>query len=229
MKTRTKIDILLILLLLSGCSFYAYKYLGEPKNTSQNIKLEESVTPVISESTSQVISETSASDSSDSWYPQILSNRWKHIEIYQTGLLSGNSGTIRGRAVKSKTDNLNSSCFHFIITNGFGGADGAVEVNPLWSTQQDCIPNLDSGKIHPLNAKNIHETISICLIGDFTVQPPTVKQIASLKSLLNFLLEETAVKSFNISFNTSGFDLNTRSPEFFPLELLLKTRTSSLN
>ena len=227
MKLRTTLDITVILLFITISVYYAYKYLA-PKNKSANIvRLAESPTSITDEKIKNIISETSASDSNISWYPDKLSNRWENIEIFQSGLFSGNSQTLSKRLVKK--NNPEDLGFHFIITNGYGGADGLVDATTFWKAQKDTLPLLDATQ-NVLNSKSkesLHHTISICLIGDFTARAPTAKQISSLKALLNYLLEETAVKSFNISFNSASTLQKIRNPKFLPLELLLKTRTSN--
>ena len=225
MKIRTTIDLSIIALFICVSTYYAYKYLGNDNNPkdSSSITLKDEPQTVPDKTVIELITTTSAADSKASWYPQILSNRWKYIEIYQTGLLSGNTTTINKRLNKADANKATQG-FHFIIGNGYGTQDGEVETSILWKTQQDSIPLLDSGKIHPNSQEDTHQTITICLIGDFTVQPPSKAQIASLKGLLNYLLAALPIKSFNIKFNRSSLPSNT-SPTKLPLTQLLKSRT----
>ena len=227
MKLRTTIDITIILLFITIGVYYAYKYLTPQNSPTSKVQLEESPMPITDEKVIKLISQTSASDSDISWYPDKLSNRWKYIELFQNGLFSGNSKTLSKRKIKKS--NSNNFGFHFIITNGYGGTDGLVNATAFWKTQKDALPLLDSTQaaVSVKSKESLHHTISICLIGDFTAKAPTAKQISSLKALLNYLLAETAVKSFNISFNSTNTLQKIRSPKFLPLELLIKTRTAN--
>ena len=227
MKLRTTLDITIILLFIIVGVYYAYKYLTPQNNPTSKVQLEESPIPITDEKVIKLISQTSASDSDISWYPDKLSNRWKYIEIFQNGLFSGNSKTLSKREIRK--GNSDSSGFHFIITNGYGGADGLVNATAFWRAQKDTLPLLDSTQtaLTIKSKESLHHTISICLIGDFTAKAPTAKQISSLKALLNYLLAETAVKSFNISFNSTDTLQKIRNPKFLPLKLLIKTRTAN--
>ena len=223
MRLRTIIDLGIIIIFI-GCSiYYARKYLGETSPPPRSVALRDELPAATGKALARLITATPATDSSDSWYPAILSNRWKYIEIYQTGLLSGNARTISKRLDKAQEKSSND--FHFIISNGYGAPDGKVVVSPLWKTQQDSFPLLDHGQIQPDQPENSHQTISICLIGDFTAQPPTSGQIASLKGLLNYLLTALPIKSYNIKFNRTSIPQDTPLSKF-PLSLLLKTRTA---
>ncbi len=222
MKTRTIFDISLIVIFLGAGSYLAYKYLGEPtKPIRPTLRLEEAHVAIGDKKVETLIRETGASDSEDSWYPEVMSNRWKFIKIYHSGLLSGNNSTLSDRSTNNKTSN--DSGFHFVITNGYGGEDGKVTVTSRWKRQEDSSPFI---KEHSSQDIDYRKTISICLIGDFDAQAPTASQISSLKGLLNYLFEATSVKSFNTSFNPLINSKKSTSPKLLPLDLILKTRTS---
>ncbi len=221
MNRRITFDIIIIIIFIGASSFFAYKYLFKTSAPKKTISLQETTLNVADDKINELIRNTAPGSSYDLWYPPRLSNRWKYIEIYQNGMLSGNSQTLQKRTTEKDA----KSGFHFILTNGYGGTDGGVEVSNLWLEQGDSLPSLDSGSIHPKDMSTVHETISICLIGDFTAQPPTIKQIASLKALLNYLLSETPVKGYNTFLNPPSITATDQPPQYLPLELLLKTRT----
>ncbi len=221
MNRRITFDIIIITIFIGASSFFAYKYLFKTNTPKKTVSLQETAPEVADEKVINLIRSTTPGDTYDLWYPPRLSNRWKYIEIYQNGMLSGNSQTLQKR-ITGKNGNAD---FHFILTNGYGGTDGAVEVGSSWLEQTDSAPSLDSGSIHPKDMNKIHETVSICLIGDFTTQPPSKKQIASLKALLNYLLSETPAKGYNTFLNPASTSINKQAPRYLPLEILLKTRT----
>ena len=219
MKLRTYFDITIILVFLLGAGYIFYTYLGED---NQPTDLQFPDTPKISQSKvnqaykeklRQWAASIGSADTEDEWYPKTLSNRWKYIKIFQNSQLSGNNDSIFKDYPNKQIKN--SANFHFIISNGFGDKDGKVTVTPLWKTQTDS--TLITNKSHA------HESICICLIGDFNTQPPTARQAAALKALLNYLYETTTIKTYNTGFKNIP-DSATKLPDFFPLDTIIKTR-----
>lgn len=77
---------------------------------------------------------------------------------------------------------LGGLAYHFVIGNGSGAADGAVETGYRW---RDQIPGP-----HTKNQDINLESVAICLVGDFEKEAPTRKQMASLMQLLERLCRE---------------------------------------
>ncbi len=77
---------------------------------------------------------------------------------------------------------LGGLAYHFVIGNGSGTADGAVETGYRW---RDQIPGP-----HTKNQDINLESIAICLVGDLEKEPPTKKQMAALMGLLEKLCRE---------------------------------------
>lgn len=77
---------------------------------------------------------------------------------------------------------LGGLAYHFVIGNGSGSADGAVEVGYRW---RDQIPGP-----HTKNQDINLESIAICLVGDLEKEAPTKKQMAALLDLLEKLCRE---------------------------------------
>ena len=69
--------------------------------------------------------------------------------------------------------------YHFVIGNGRGSADGVIEAGSRWVLQQQ------GGHLRSLE-KN-EESLGICLVGNFNVRTPTVKQMESLIALTRYL------------------------------------------
>jgi N-acetyl-anhydromuramyl-L-alanine amidase AmpD len=85
---------------------------------------------------------------------------------------------------------LGGLAYHFIIGNGSGAADGAVEVGYRW---RDQIPGP-----HTKNQDVNLESIAICLVGDLEIAPPTKKQMAALLELLEKLCREGQIPAERI-------------------------------
>src|SRR5258706_1638383 len=77
---------------------------------------------------------------------------------------------------------LGGLAYHFIIGNGSGAPDGAVEIGYRW---RDQIPGP-----HTKNQDVNLESIAICLVGDLETGAPTRKQMTALLDLLEKLCRE---------------------------------------
>jgi N-acetyl-anhydromuramyl-L-alanine amidase AmpD len=80
--------------------------------------------------------------------------------------------------------------YHFVIGNGAGTPDGAVEVGYRWKQQT---PGAHAG-VREYNRYGI----GICLVGDFENNIPTGKQMASLRVLLGSLAGRFGVRPENV-------------------------------
>lgn len=63
--------------------------------------------------------------------------------------------------------------YHFVIGNGAGAVDGAVETGDRWSQAADAEPRDSS--------------ISVCLVGDFNTQSPSKAQLEAVNELTDYL------------------------------------------
>ena len=78
--------------------------------------------------------------------------------------------------------------YHFVIGNGTGSRDGAIEVTRRWSEQRPGAHCRDAA--HP--AVNEYG-IGICLVGDLDAGPPTPKQVESARALVAYLQQRYAI------------------------------------
>jgi N-acetyl-anhydromuramyl-L-alanine amidase AmpD len=71
--------------------------------------------------------------------------------------------------------------YHFVIGNGTNSGDGQIEVTPRWPIQK--------WGAHAKTADNRFNEygIGICLVGNFDVERPTSKQLASLARLVAYM------------------------------------------
>lgn len=128
-----------------------------------------------------------------------LTRDWRYIVIHHSFTRAG-SEEVFDRYHKQK--GWLGVGYHFVIGNGQGSPDGAVEVTFRWERQ-----------LHGAHAgvKEYNEHgVGICLVGDFEESYPTARQMRSLVSLVNYLQERCRIP-------TSGLLLhrhlkNTRCP-----------------
>lgn len=106
------------------------------------------------------------------------SEKWKYIIIHH-------SATDVGKALSFDYVHLNKRHwkglgYHFVIDNGTSGKnDGQIEVSPRWIHKE----NGAHCKADGMNRKGI----GICLVGNFSEELPTSRQIESLVFLVNHL------------------------------------------
>ena len=114
---------------------------------------------------------------------------WRSIVLHQSGTAAGNARRFDRLHRARGWDGLG---YHFVITNGHGGPDGAVEVGERWWEQKH---GAHAGAL-PVRAlpeaRNLYNElgIGICLVENFQRRPPTSRQIHALARLLRGLQTE---------------------------------------
>ena len=101
--------------------------------------------------------------------------RWKYIFIHHSQTPGGS-----GAAMAAKADDPKGMADHFLIGNGDGCDDGAVEYGPRWNHQEPAGRTPGVERMDP-------NCISICLVGDFDHTFPTPTQMKSLGQLVDVL------------------------------------------
>ena len=128
-------------------------------------------------------------------------DRWKFIFIHHSATAAGD--------VRSLVRPGKGLCDHFLIGNGNGAQDGAIEMSPRWNSQQPPAAPLGVDSIQP-------DCISICLVGDFDHTMPTSTQLRSLAELVTTLQTQ-----FRIGADKVIFLSDTTSPSgigrYFPI------------
>ncbi|MBN1354490.1 MAG: N-acetylmuramoyl-L-alanine amidase [Candidatus Omnitrophica bacterium] len=105
------------------------------------------------------------------------SRKWKYIIIHHSATDAGNSMQFNASHIQRGWKGVG---YHFIIDNGtLGKDDGQIEMGPRWIKQQ----NGAHCKAGDMNEKGI----GVCLVGNFSKDRPTRKQMQSLKYLVNKL------------------------------------------
>ncbi|NUN51404.1 MAG: N-acetylmuramoyl-L-alanine amidase [Planctomycetaceae bacterium] len=105
--------------------------------------------------------------------------------------------------------------YDFIICNGDGGPDGLVQTSERWTTQ---IQGAHAGK--GLKRYNDH-WVGICLVGDFSRERPTAKQMASLRRLVRYLQDRCGIPDANVRTHRDVRDTDCPG-KHFPLGEVLR-------
>jgi N-acetyl-anhydromuramyl-L-alanine amidase AmpD len=114
---------------------------------------------------------------------------WKTIVIHHSATRVGSAATFesshRARGM------VNGLAYHFVIDNGSQGTeDGFIETGSRW------IHQLQGGHC---KQDDVNETgIGICLVGDFSRDEPTEKQMQSLILLIRGLQDQFQIDADNV-------------------------------
>ncbi len=123
----------------------------------------------------------------EAWSVRVPRRAWQYIVIHHSATDSGSAASF-DQAHKAKGwDGLG---YDFVIGNGRGTADGAVEVGYRWRQQ---LRGAHAGD----ETMNKHG-IGICLVGDFSRSRPTAAQMRSLTRLCNFLADYCGIAPENL-------------------------------
>ena len=116
------------------------------------------------------------------------SRKWDYIIIHHSATDVGNALNFDYAHKRRRWKGLG---YHFVIDNGTAGKqDGQIEVSPRWLHQE----NGAHCKADGMNYKGI----GICLVGNFSEDRVTSKQMESLAYLVNVLKEYYDVPDSNI-------------------------------
>ncbi len=112
-------------------------------------------------------------------------NYWRYILIHHSASPSGNAASF-DRMHRSK--GWDGVAYHFVITNGKGGADGELQVSKRWWAQKH---GAHAGGAPWLLAeeRNAYNEfgIGICLVGNFEKSKPSKRQVETLVKLVRKL------------------------------------------
>lgn len=100
---------------------------------------------------------------------------WQRVVMHGSGASHGSAGLLD--RYHSQVRGLSGGLgYHFVIGNGAGAGDGVVQTGPRWARAMP----VESG---PLAANSI----SVCFVGDFQSQSPTVDQLEAFDELIDYL------------------------------------------
>ncbi len=138
---------------------------------------------------------------------------WRYIVVHHSGTDEGSAAAFDRyhRNVKGWKD----LAYHFVIGNGRGTADGAVEVGPRWKGQR-------AGAHAGVQEYNVRG-IGICLVGNFEKSVPTKKQRESFAKLVRFLMKRFSIRPADVKRHSDV--VQTKCPgKRFPWPVIKSSR-----
>jgi hypothetical protein len=118
-------------------------------------------------------------DAPPSWIPWATPRPWKWIVVHHSATAAGGAARFDKMHRAKGWDELG---YDFVIGNGTDTRDGQIEVGSRWPKQK-----------YGAHAKTPNEQynnygIGICLVGNFDIDYPTQKQMASLARLCAYMM-----------------------------------------
>ena len=113
------------------------------------------------------------------WMPPVAARPWRWIIIHHSATTTGGAAAFDKMHKAKGWDELG---YDFVVGNGTDTVDGLVEVGPRWTKQK-----YGAHAKTPDNRFNEYG-IGICLVGNFDIERPTPKQMASLTRLVGYLM-----------------------------------------
>jgi N-acetylmuramoyl-L-alanine amidase len=146
-----------------------------------------------------------------------LRRSWRYIVIHHSATDSGSAAQFDAAHKKRGWDGLG---YDFVIDNGNGAPDGAVEVGFRWREQKS------GAHAGPKNPRN-DDGIGICLVGDFTKTRPTTSQMRALSRLCNFLSAYCGIPRENFLLHGDVRQTSCPGP-LFPRDFISPTRRTAV-
>jgi len=147
------------------------------------------------------------------WEPQAPERPWRWIVIHHSATDAGSAAAFD--AFHRNGRHWDELGYHFVIGNGGGSGDGAVEVGSRWPKQK-WGAHCRVGDNEEYN----YFGIGICLVGNFDKQRPGEAQMQSLARLVAYLAARYKIDDAHIIGHGSVGD--TRCPgRCFPMSDLL--------
>lgn len=131
----------------------------------------------------------------DPWKPTTAARDWKYIVVHHTATSNGSVESIHEAHLQKKDKSGNPWLgigYHFVIGNGNGMPDGAIEPTFRWKQQMH---GAHAGSSNP---EYNQQGIGICLIGNFDETPPTSAQRRSVKLLVQTLKASHKIAAANV-------------------------------
>ncbi len=124
----------------------------------------------------------------ENWEPREPLREWKYIILHHSATETGNVESIDAvhrRRRDSKGQPWLGIGYHFVIGNGHGMPDGAIEPTFRWEEQ--------THGAHAGTAIHNQWGIGVCLVGHFDRHPPTQAQLQSVQRLISLLRLEFGI------------------------------------
>ncbi len=129
--------------------------------------------------------------------------RWRYIIIHHSGV---DTGTVKSmdRYHRDVRRMQNGIAYHFVVGNGKGMGDGEISTTRRWTWQ------LDGGHLASLAQDKV--ALGICLVGNFDRNPPSARQMESLRLLTEALLVRCRLTPAAVKTHQQINVLHTRCP-----------------
>lgn len=127
------------------------------------------------------------------WSTKVKPRAWKYIVLHHSAADHGSVESIHEAHLQRRDSNGNPWLgigYHFVIGNGKGMKDGAVETTFRWRQQLH--------GAHAGNATYNNSGIGICLVGNFEDYPPTSRQFEAVRRLVGQLKTKYKIQPTNI-------------------------------
>jgi len=118
----------------------------------------------------------------------VAARKWRYIVIHHSGTDEGSAAAFD--RYHRKVKGWKGLAYHFVIGNGHGTVDGAVEAGPRWKGQRV--------GAHAGVQKYNDFGIGICLVGNFEKSVPTKKQLVALRRLLRHLMSRFGIRPSDV-------------------------------
>jgi len=189
---------------------FAYKPLNVPRSQPRPARSEPP--PLVLEMPRRP-AEPPAPPHDPAWGPQAPERPWRWIVIHHSATDVGSAAAFD--AFHRNGRHWDELGYHFVIGNGGGTGDGAVEVGSRWPKQK-WGAHCRVGDNEEYN----YFGVGICLVGNFDRRPPSGAQMASLARLVDHLSARYRIDDAHIIGHGSVGD--TRCPgRSFPMSDLL--------
>ena len=118
------------------------------------------------------------------WRPTSANRAWRYVVIHHTATSGGSVESIHREHLKRTTNGQRwlGIGYHFVVGNGQGMADGAIEPTFRWRQQ---LQGAHAG-VDDYNQRGI----GVALVGDFSKTRPTAAQLAAVRQLVTALRTE---------------------------------------
>jgi len=161
-------------------------------------------------------------DPDDLFSPPKADRPWKYIVLHHSANATGGYDSID----KEHRSRLGwQGCgYHFVIGNGTESPDGQIEVARRWAEQKHGVHCRD-GKNPDVNEYGI----GICLVGDLEKSPPTERQIAAARALVEYLGERYHIAADRTETHAHVAASPTSCPgRLFPTQTILGSAPSTV-
>ena len=127
------------------------------------------------------------------WTPPVPAHAWKFIVLHHTASERGSVESIHDAHLKrtdSEGNHWRGIGYHFVIGNGNGMPDGAIEPTFRWDEQ--------SSGAHAGVGEYNRDGIGVCLVGNFEEAEPTPAQMDAVKRLVSALKAEFRIDAAQV-------------------------------